>query len=332
MTAKLKQNTIFNNIHQDYQTDLKSLDSLILSRLESPVPLIKQVSSHLIQAGGKRLRPILTFIAAKMLGYNKGERHIHMGACIEFIHTATLLHDDVVDNSTKRRGLESANDVWGNKTSILVGDFLFSKAFELMVPEDPRIIKILSNAASVIASGEVLQLSKEKDLTTTTEDYFSIIKSKTAALFSAACAVGGLISNAQEEEIKVLSDFGDNLGILFQITDDLLDFGIETSIPGKNIGDDIKDGRITLPIIYLMQQNPESKNLIQSCFDPNVNFEKALKEIQNSLIEHKIPEKIMDLTKHITTTCKDLLSMLPEGNEKEYLRGIIDYVNNRTEY
>ena len=229
MTAKLKQNTIFNNIHQDYQTDLKSLDSLILSRLESPVPLIKQVSSHLIQAGGKRLRPILTFIAAKMLGYNKGERHIHMGACIEFIHTATLLHDDVVDNSTKRRGLESANDVWGNKTSILVGDFLFSKAFELMVPEDPRIIKILSNAASVIASGEVLQLSKEKDLTTTTEDYFSIIKSKTAALFSAACAVGGLISNAQEEEIKVLSDFGDNLGILFQITDDLLDFGIETS-------------------------------------------------------------------------------------------------------
>lgn len=329
MTAKLKQNTIFNTIHRGYQNDLQSLDALILDRLEGPVPLIKEVSSHLIQAGGKRLRPILTFISAKMFGYNTGNRPIHMGACIEFIHTATLLHDDVVDNSMKRRGLKSANDLWGNKTSILVGDFLFSKAFELMVLENPKIIKTLSKAASLIASGEILQLSKEKDLAVTEDDYFSIIKAKTAALFSAACEVGGLISNAPEKEIKALSDFGNNLGILFQITDDLLDFGIEHSTPGKNIGDDIKDGRLTLPIIYLVQKNPECKSLVQSCFDPKTPFEAALKEIQKSLVTHKITEKIMNLINQITKKCQTLLNSFPEGAEKEYLQGILQYTVNR---
>jgi octaprenyl-diphosphate synthase len=332
MTAKLKPqtNTIFNDIHHTFSSDLEELNILMVDRLESPVPFIKKVASHLIEAGGKRIRPLLTFLSAKMFNYKNGNRHIRMGACIEFIHTATLLHDDVIDNSIKRRGLRSSNDLWGNKTSILVGDFLFSKAFEFMIEdENPFITKALSKAASIIAAGEVLQLNKEKDLSITEEEYFHIIESKTAALFAAACEVGGLIADAPKEDVKNLEEFGYNLGVLFQITDDMLDFGIGNTISGKNTGDDIKDGRITLPIILLLKQSPEYSELVKACFNEQESFDIQFESLKNALIQHKIIDKIDIQIKERIRLCQKSLDQFPNSKEKLFLEEILTYTINR---
>tara|TARA_R110002050_G_scaffold54754_2_gene123873 strand:- start:23908 stop:24909 length:1002 start_codon:yes stop_codon:yes gene_type:complete len=327
MTVKLKQkiDTIFTDIHNTFYDDIQSLNALIIDRLESPVPLIQQVACHLIQAGGKRIRPLLTFISAKMYGY-RGDRPVHMGACIEFIHTATLLHDDVIDDSVKRRGLRSANDLWGNKTSILVGDFLFSKAFEFMVAdENPEIMKVLSKAASVIASGEVLQLSKEKDLSLTEKEYFSIIESKTSALFSAASEVGTLIADASEKDRKIMADYGHKIGTLFQITDDILDFGLPKSTPGKNVGDDIKGGRITLPIIYLLKKKPAYKTLVEDCYNDCKDFELSFKKLQDALVEHSIFKEIETAIESIYNSCCSLLTAMPDTQEKKFLQELLSF-------
>lgn len=331
MTVKLKQkiDTIFTDIHNTFYDDIQSLNALIIDRLESPVPLIQQVACHLIQAGGKRIRPLLTFISAKMHGY-RGDRPVHMGACIEFIHTATLLHDDVIDDSVKRRGLRSANDLWGNKTSILVGDFLFSKAFEFMVAdENPEIMKVLSKAASVIASGEVLQLSKEKDLSLTEKEYFSIIESKTSALFSAASEVGTLIADASEKDRKIMADYGHKIGTLFQITDDILDFGLPKSTPGKNVGDDIKGGRITLPIIYLLKKKPAYKTLVEDCYNDRKDFELSFKKLQDALVEHSIFKEIETVIESIYNSCCALLITMPDTQEKKFLQELLSFTIHR---
>ncbi len=231
------------------RTDLDRVNRLIVERMHSPVALIPQLAGHIVSAGGKRLRPMLTLAAARLCGY-EGERHVALAAAVEFIHTATLLHDDVVDASELRRGRDTANAVWGNKPAVLVGDFLFARSFELMVEDGSlRILEILSRAAAVIAEGEVGQLVTANDTTTTEAAYLEVIEAKTAALFAAASRIGAVIADRPPAEEEALERFGRNLGIAYQLIDDMLDFSARESELGKSVGDDFRDGKITLPIL-----------------------------------------------------------------------------------
>jgi octaprenyl-diphosphate synthase len=231
------------------QDDIQKVNQAIIARMDSPVILIPQVAGHIIAAGGKRLRPMLTLASARMCGY-EGDRHVGLAGCVEFIHTATLLHDDVVDESDLRRGAASANAVWGNKSSVLVGDFLFSRAFELMVEDgNLDVLRILSQASSIIAEGEVLQLITANDTETTEDDYLEVIRSKTAKLFAAAAEIGAVVAERPEDEWRALDSFGHNLGMAFQLVDDVLDYSARQATLGKAVGDDFRDGKITLPIV-----------------------------------------------------------------------------------
>lgn len=234
--------------------DLARVNQLIVSRMHSPVALIPQLAGHIVSAGGKRLRPMLTLGCARLCGY-QGERHLALAAAVEFIHTATLLHDDVVDSSDLRRGRDTANAVWGNKPAVLVGDFLFSRSFELMVEDGSlRVLEILSRAAAVIAEGEVGQLVTANDTTTTEAAYLDVIEAKTAALFAAASRIGAVVAGRPPEEEEALERFGRNLGIAFQLIDDMLDFSARQSELGKSVGDDFRDGKITLPILIALDR------------------------------------------------------------------------------
>ncbi|MEY8830047.1 polyprenyl synthetase family protein [Sedimentitalea sp. XS_ASV28] len=230
--------------------DLSAVNALIRDRMASEhAPRIPEVTAHLVDAGGKRLRPMLTLAAARMCGYG-GPYHVHLAATVEFIHTATLLHDDVVDESGQRRGRPTANLLWDNKSSVLVGDYLFARSFQLMVETGSlRVLDILANAAATIAEGEVLQLSAAQNLATDEDIYLKVVRGKTAALFSAATEVGGVIANADADQIQALFDYGDALGIAFQIADDLLDYQGDSTATGKNVGDDFRERKLTLPVI-----------------------------------------------------------------------------------
>jgi octaprenyl-diphosphate synthase len=217
--------------------------------MDSPVALIPRLAAHLVAAGGKRLRPLLTLASAKLCGY-EGTRQVALAACVEFIHTATLLHDDVVDESVLRRGYASANAVFGNKASVLVGDFLFARAFQLMVADGSlEVLRILSAAAATIAEGEVLQLTTQNDLATTEQKYFDVIRGKTAALFAAACEVGGVIAERPAAQCAALARFGMDLGMAFQLVDDALDYSADEAELGKTVGDDFREGKLTYPVL-----------------------------------------------------------------------------------
>lgn len=230
--------------------DMAAVNLLIRERMASEhAPRIPQVTAHLIEAGGKRLRPMLTLAAARLCGYG-GPYHVHLAAAVEFIHTATLLHDDVVDESAQRRGRPTANLLWDNKSSVLVGDYLFARAFQLMTdPGQIRVLGILANASATIAEGEVLQLTAAQDLATSEEIYLKVVRGKTAALFSAATEVGGVVTGAPEDVVQALYTYGDALGIAFQIADDLLDYTGTSAAIGKNVGDDFRERKLTLPLI-----------------------------------------------------------------------------------
>lgn len=230
--------------------DLVEVNALIRERMASEnAPRIPEVTSHLVEAGGKRVRPMLTLAAARACGYD-GPYHVHLAATVEFIHTATLLHDDVVDESEQRRGRPSANLLWDNQSSVLVGDYLFARAFQLMTePERMDVLRVLSNAAATIAEGEVLQLSAAQNLATTEDTYLKVVRGKTAALFSAATEVGAMIADAPDTVTRAFFDYGDALGVSFQIADDVLDFGGVSAQTGKNIGDDFRERKLTLPLI-----------------------------------------------------------------------------------
>lgn len=229
--------------------DLGRVNQLIIERMHSPVTLIPQLAGHIVSAGGKRLRPMLTLASARLCGY-RGDDHLALAAAVEFIHTATLLHDDVVDSSDLRRGRDTANAVWGNKPAVLVGDFLFARSFQLMVDVGSlRILEILSHAAAVIAEGEVHQLITANDTATTEAAYLEVIEAKTAALFAAASRIGAVLAGRPPQEEESLERFGRNLGIAYQLVDDMLDFSARQSELGKSVGDDFRDGKITLPIL-----------------------------------------------------------------------------------
>ena len=241
--------------------DLAECNRLIVARMDSPVALIPQLAAHIVAAGGKRLRPLLTLASSRLCGYGlaQGHRHVQLAASVEFIHTATLLHDDVVDESLLRRGLASANAVFGNKASVLVGDFLFARAFQLMVGDGSlEILAVLSTAAATVAAGEVLQLMTQNDLRTPVSRYLEVIQGKTASLFAAACEVGALVAYGDERcgeggsgqaERRALAEFGACLGMAFQLVDDALDYAADEAQLGKTVGDDFREGKITLPVL-----------------------------------------------------------------------------------
>ncbi|HYZ26283.1 MAG TPA: polyprenyl synthetase family protein, partial [Geminicoccaceae bacterium] len=234
--------------------DMSRVNRLIIARLDSPISLIPQLAGHLVAAGGKRVRPMLTLIAAQLCDY-QGLRHVPLAAAVEFIHTATLLHDDVVDESDLRRGLATANAIWGNKPSVLVGDFLFSRAFQLMVEDGSlEVLAILANASAVIAEGEVAQLMTTNDAETNEARYLEVITAKTATLFAAAARIGAVIAERPLADAEALQNYGENLGIAFQLIDDVLDYSAREVVLGKSIGDDFRDGKITLPVVLAFQR------------------------------------------------------------------------------
>lgn len=258
----------FNSIYKLASKDMEAVNSLIQRRLQSEVVLVNQLSAYIINSGGKRLRPLLALLVARACGY-QGGRHIDVAAIVEFIHTATLLHDDVVDESGLRRGKETANNVWGNQAAVLVGDFLYSRAFEMMVDVGMmRIMEILANTTNTIAEGEVLQLLNCNDADTTEERYLEVIYSKTAKLFEAACLIGAVLAELSEDEQVSIARYGMHLGTAFQLVDDILDYSASAEELGKNIGDDLAEGKPTLPLIIALQRSSgDQAKLIRSAIE-----------------------------------------------------------------
>ncbi len=323
--------TVIDKLQDSLAPEMKKVDSLMKERMKSDkVSLIEKVAGHLINAGGKRIRPLLTISSAKLFNYH-GENHIKLAAVVEFIHNATLLHDDVVDMSDRRRDKLTANSVWDNKTSILVGDFLFSRAFKLMIETNSsEILSILANSSAMISEGEVLQLSMARNLNTTIETYYSVIRGKTAALFSASCQTGSYIAGASKNQVKSLHDYGDALGICFQIIDDLLDYKGKGSVLGKNIGNDFKERKVTLPLIlaYSAASKEELKfweRTIQKGLQEENDFHLA-QQILNS-------KNILDETFNIALKWSDIarenLTKIPESNTKMLMTELCGYVTSR---
>ena len=252
----------FNEIQSLMKSDMEKTDNILIDRLNSNVDLINQMSHYIIASGGKRIRPLLLLLCARATNYGGTEHHA-MAVVIELIHTATLLHDDVVDESTTRRNQDTANELWGNAASVLVGDFLYSRAFEILVePNSMLIMRILSKATNQIAEGEVLQLLNIRNDNVSQTKYFNVIEQKTARLFEAACKIGALLSDSSEKTINSLGDFGLHLGIAFQIIDDALDYESNSTTMGKEVGDDLSEGKITLPMIYALEKTSGSENKI----------------------------------------------------------------------
>lgn len=310
--------------------DLTKVNSLILARMESRVPLIPELAGHIIASGGKRLRPMLTLAATRLCGY-PGDRHIKLAACVEFIHTATLLHDDVVDQSDLRRGRKTANVVWGNTASVLVGDFLFSRAFELMVEDgNLQVLKILSTASAIIAEGEVLQLQTSNNTETTEDAYLAVIEAKTAALFSAACRIGPVLAGRPASEEQAMESYGRNLGVAFQLIDDALDYSAQQATLGKTIGDDFREGKITLPIVFAFRRgDSEERSFWRRCLVRKDQTEGDLDHAIELLERHRALADTIERARHYGAKARDALAIFPDGEAKHALNDVIEFCIHR---
>ena len=319
-----------DELHALIKDDLAAVNEEIVTRMHSPVAMIPQLASHIVAAGGKRLRPMLTLASAQLCGY-QGSRHVTLAACVEFIHTATLLHDDVVDESALRRGMESANALFGNSASVLVGDFLFSRSFELMVEDGSLdVLRILSHASSVIAEGEVLQLMTTNDTETGETQYLEVIKSKTAQLFAAACRIGAMVAERPRVEEEALETFGMNLGIVFQLIDDVLDYRAEQATLGKTVGDDFHEGKITLPVILAFRRGNEEertfwRRTLEDLEQQDDDLDKAIKLMD----KHGALNDSIERAKHYGAMSRDALGIFRDCPEKRALIALIDFCIQR---
>jgi len=314
------------------QADRRSVDSLIRERLHSDVVLVNQIAEHIIHGGGKRLRPLVHLLSAKALGY-QGEKHIQLATVIEFIHTATLLHDDVVDESSRRRGQETAHTIWGNAPSVLVGDFLYSRSFQLMVElKSPEVMRILANTTNTIAAGEVLQLMQMGNADLSIDDYFKIISDKTACLFSASAELGAVLAHGEAAGASpyqaTMREFGLLLGQCFQITDDVLDYRANDATLGKNIGDDLAEGKVTLPLILALQQGtPTQQALIRSVIETADSTQ--LDSVCEILIELNTLDQSMNQAKHLADRAQVCLSELDASSYRDALVVLVDHALSR---
>jgi octaprenyl-diphosphate synthase len=313
------------------QSDMERVNATILSRTGSQVTTIPEVANHLIHSGGKRLRPMLTIAMARLAGYG-GDGHIKLAASVEFMHTATLLHDDVVDESDMRRGRLAARMLWGNEASVLVGDFLLGQAFKMMVEVGSlRSLEILSTAAAVIAEGEVMQLSAAKNTATTEDEYLAVIRAKTAELFAAACEVGpGIVARPRAEQAACRS-FGMNLGIAFQLVDDALDYGGKAAKLGKNVGDDFREGKITLPVVLSFRRGSESeRDFWTRTLERGEVTDSDLEHAVALMTRHRAIEDTIGRARHYGAMAKDALALFPDSTMKQALEDSVEFCINRT--
>ncbi|WP_299772761.1 polyprenyl synthetase family protein [uncultured Tateyamaria sp.] len=311
--------------------DLEGVNDLIRDRMASEhAPRIPEVTRHLVEAGGKRLRPMLTLASAHLCGY-PGPYHVHLAATVEFIHTATLLHDDVVDESAQRRGRPTANLLWDNKSSVLVGDYLFARSFQLMTETgNIAVLRILSDAAATIAEGEVLQMTAAQDLATDEAIYLQVVRGKTAALFSAAMEVGGVIAGKDEATTQALFDYGDALGIAFQIVDDLLDYQGQSSATGKNVGDDFRERKLTLPVIKAVAKaDSEERAFWSRTIEKGQQDEGDLDHALDLLHKHNALEETKRDAIAWADKAKASLGALPAHDLRDMLIDLADYVVER---
>ena len=310
--------------------DMGRVNELILSRAGSDVEMIPEIANHLISSGGKRLRPMVTLAAAQMFGYS-GEGHVKLATSVEFMHTATLLHDDVVDESDLRRGRKTARMIWGNQASVLVGDFLLGQAFRMMVDVGSLdALDILSTAASIIAEGEVMQLTAAKTLETTEDEHFAVIKAKTAALFSAAAEVGPVIAGASRTDRAALRSYGMNLGLAFQLIDDALDYGGASKDLGKNVGDDFREGKVTLPVILAYRRGtPAERKFWKAAIEENHTGDAALEKAIGLMTKHGAIADTIGRAGHFGGIARDALAPLEATPQKAALLDVIDFCISR---
>ena len=313
------------------RADLSAVDQMIRARMSSEhAPRIPEISAHLFDAGGKRIRPMLTLAAARLCGY-QGEHHIRLAATVEFIHTATLMHDDVVDESGQRRGRPTANLLWDNKSSVLVGDYLFARSFQLMVETGRmEVMDILANASAVIAEGEVLQLTAARNTETTEATYMQVVRGKTAALFSAATQVGGVISDAPPPQVQALFAYGEALGVCFQIVDDFLDYGGAGAGIGKNIGDDFRERKLTLPVIRaIAAADAEERAFWERTIARGKQGDGDLDQAMALMARHGTLESTRATALEWAQVAKDALKPLPDHPLRDMLRDLADFVVDR---
>lgn len=311
--------------------DMAAVNALILERMDSSISMIPELAGYIVAAGGKRLRPLLTLAAAKLCGY-AGDNHLKLAASVEFIHTATLLHDDVVDESGLRRGHASANAVFGNQASVLVGDFLFSRAFLMMVETGSiDVLRTLSNASSVIAEGEVLQLQTTNDLTTDEAAYLRVIEGKTAALFSAACRVGAVVAGRPREEELALEAYGHHLGVAFQLVDDVLDYSARQARLGKTVGDDFREGKMTLPVVLAYGRGSEAeRDFWRRVFERSEQADGDLETAVGLMTKYGALADAMARARSYGERAREaLLSAFPAGRVRQILLDVVDFVNDR---
>ena len=314
------------------QDDIEACNRVIMARMDSPVALIPQLAAHLIAAGGKRLRPLLAMAAARLCGYDPaGGRHVVLAACVEFIHTATLLHDDVVDESALRRGQASANALFGNQASVLVGDFLFARAFQLMIADGSLpVMAILSGATATIAEGEVLQLMTQNDIATTEAQYLEVIHGKTAALFAAAARLGAVVANRPAVEEEALDAFGRNLGVAFQLVDDALDYSADQAVLGKTVGDDFREGKISLPVLVAIARADDTELAFwRRTLEEGEQTEGDFAEAQRLITRHGALAETFSRARAYGAAALAALEPFPDSAEKRAMAAVVDYCIER---
>ena len=329
---KKSANSAYLDLKNLMGNKLSKVEKLIEFKLQSEVNLIKKMSSHHLKSGGKRLRALLTLGSAKLSGYELGERDINLAACVELIHSATLLHDDVIDESSLRRGIKTTNSIWGNQSSILVGDYLLSRCFEIMVDDgDLDVLKLLSSTSAKIAQGEVLQLEHRGEADLLEDTYINIINLKTAALFSAATKTGAFLANANEKEKKALESYGKNLGIAFQIADDALDYYAKEKFFGKQIGKDFFEGKTTLPLIIIFQKgNDEERNFLLEILKKNERNEDDFSETLALINKYKAIEASLKRAEYFVNVSYDALGIFQDSKEKKILQNLTGFSLNRS--
>ena len=309
---------------------MRAVNGVILDNMQSSVMLISELAAHIVAAGGKRLRPMITLGSARLCGYT-GKRHIDLAACVEFIHTATLLHDDVVDDSALRRGAATANAVWGNKPSVLVGDFLFSRAFQISVSDGSlRVLGILADTAATLAEGEVMQLTTSNDTETSEATYLKVVTAKTAALFAAACQLGAVVAERSAAEEEALRSFGLNLGIAYQLVDDALDYGAREAVLGKTVGDDFRDGKITLPVVLAFRRgDDEERAFWRRTMEEEEQEDSDFSQAMALLTRHGAIADSVERARHYSAMARDALGLFPASEAKDALLDVVDFCTER---
>ncbi len=325
-----------NNSYFDLKNSVEEkfilVEEKIKNKLTSEVDLVQKISDYHIKTGGKRLRALLTLGSSKLCGYLKGGRDINLAACVELIHEATLLHDDVIDNGDVRRGKKTTNVIWGNQSSILAGDYLLSRCFEMMVEDgNLEILKLLSSTSAKIAQGEILQLQHKGEVDMLEETYLKIISSKTAILFSAATKVGAILAERNNKEKEALEFYGKNLGLTFQIADDTLDYNSDINLFGKNTGNDFYEGKITLPIILLFQQAHDSeKKQLENIFNKNIRSEGDFSDVFKLISKYKVISQCYKKAEHFINLASNSLSIFKNTRDKEILENLTSFSLERS--